>query len=106
MENPILPIALAALGAVFFISQAQAMTCPPPLIPHQRAAAHLAERYGEVPVSRGRSTRGHITEVFASPGGNWTVVLTDPRGCSIVADSGEGWEPAPAREPTDEEASL
>lgn len=56
----------------------------------------LADDHGERLRAAGLASNGELLEVFASPGGTWTLVLTDASGRSCVVASGEGWSPEPA----------
>jgi hypothetical protein len=42
-------------------------------------------------VGQGLSVRGHLVEVFVSPKGSWTIVLSEPDGQSCFADAGDAW---------------
>ena len=74
-----------AFGAV--PSQAH-MVCAP----RGNVAARLAERYSEVPGSRGVLRSGEVIEVFVSPAGSFTVIITRPDGVSCVLAAGEDWQ--------------
>ena len=58
--------------------------------------AVLKDHFGEVGVGQGLSVRGHLVEVFVSPKGSWTIVLSEPDGQSCFADAGEAWAMAPS----------
>ena len=49
----------------------------------------LKAHFGEVVVAQGLSSRGHLVEVFVSPAGSWTILLSQPDGQSCLADAGE-----------------
>ena len=44
----------------------------------------LAVDHGERPSAEGLASNGELIEVFASPDGTWTMVLTAPNGVSCV----------------------
>ncbi|MBR1158495.1 hypothetical protein [Bradyrhizobium elkanii] len=54
----------------------------------------LKDHFGEVEVDRGLSDRGHLVEVFVSPAGTWTILLSRPDGSSCLVDAGEAWTTA------------
>jgi hypothetical protein len=54
-------------------------------------ARHLERRFAEVPVAIGLQADGRLLEVFASPAGSWTIVISTARGVSCVVSSGQGW---------------
>jgi len=57
----------------------------------QTIADALAGHYGETPAAVGLTADGLLMEVFASPSGSFTIVLTRPDGLSCVLLTGEGW---------------
>lgn len=63
-----------------------------PCAPHDVIAAQLEEKYKEVSLGGGLSKSGYIVEIFASPSGSWTAVITVPNQPSCLMDAGEGWQ--------------
>lgn len=61
-----------------------------------RIVASLTMQFSEQQVSVGVATNGGIFEVFASPSGSWTIIMTTPTGQSCFVASGEGWINAPS----------
>ncbi len=59
--------------------------------------ASLEKTYSEAPVSMGLGSNGAIIEVFASPSGTFTIILTRPNGLTCVMAAGENWEDLPKR---------
>jgi len=59
---------------------------------HDELAKILTDRYSEVVVARGAAPDASgVLEVFVSPSGTWTIVVTGPGGsCAVIA--GDGWE--------------
>ncbi len=82
------------IGWGAFSSSAQAQT-----ICGERGAivASLEKTYSEAPVSMGLGSNGTIIEVFASPSGTFTIILTRPNGLTCVMAAGENWEDLPKR---------
>src|SRR5262249_17812100 len=53
--------------------------------------ALLKDHFGEVLVAEGLSSRGYLVEVFVSPAGTWTILLSRADGLSCVVDAGDPW---------------
>jgi hypothetical protein len=53
--------------------------------------ALLKDNFGEIVVAQGLSSRGHLVEVFVSPAGNWTILLSRADGLSCLVDAGDPW---------------
>lgn len=65
---------------------------------HQSIAENLKKSYAETPVSMGITSGGGIIEVFSSPKGTWTLVITQPNGVSCLIAAGQDWEDLPKPE--------
>lgn len=59
---------------------------------HQTVVDKLKKTFDEQPTSTGVSTGGSMLEVFTSPTGTWTIVVTTPDGVSCLKLTGEHWE--------------
>jgi hypothetical protein len=62
----------------------------------------LAKKFGETQQSFGLQNDTRVLEVYASPSGSWTAILTLPNGKSCVVAAGQAWTtlpPAPVGEP-------
>ncbi len=68
--------------------------------------ALLKDSFDEVDVGRGLSDRGLLVELFVSPAGSWTLVLTNSRGLSCLADAGEAWVIRPPEDRASEGSQL
>jgi hypothetical protein len=55
-----------------------------------QAATNLKKKFAEVPVSMGLSKQGALIEVFASPEGTWSIIMTFLNGMSCIMAAGEG----------------
>ncbi len=88
----ILGALLIGWGAISSSAQAQTMC-------GERSAvvATLEKTYSETPVSMGLASNGAIIEIFASPTGTFTIILTRPNGLTCVMAAGESWEDLPNR---------
>lgn len=60
--------------------------------PRDEVVAQLGAQFSEIPVSRGLTGDGMLLEVFASPQGTWTAVLSEPTGVSCLVSGGEAWQ--------------
>lgn len=52
----------------------------------------LAKAYKENPTAMGLAAGGGMLEVFSSPAGSWTILVTDVNGLSCIVSAGENWE--------------
>lgn len=62
----------------------------------------LAKKFGETQRSYGLQNDRRVLELYASPDGSWTALLTLPSGRSCVVAAGEAWTtlpPIPVGEP-------
>lgn len=62
----------------------------------------LAKKFNETQRSYGLQNDSRVLELYASPDGSWTALLTLPSGRSCVVAAGEAWTilpPAPVGEP-------
>lgn len=62
----------------------------------------LGRKFGETRQSFGLQSDRRVLELYASPTGSWTAILTLPSGKACVVASGEAWTtlpPEPAGEP-------
>ncbi|MEM8853246.1 MAG: hypothetical protein AAGD34_06045 [Pseudomonadota bacterium] len=62
----------------------------------------LSKRFNETQRSYGLQSDQRVLELYASPDGSWTALLTLPSGRSCVVAAGEAWTivpPAPVGEP-------
>lgn len=51
----------------------------------------LADLYGEAPQTRGLDSHGNMVEMWASPEGGWTAIITKPNKESCVLAYGEAF---------------
>lgn len=59
---------------------------------HAEIEAKLLSDFGERKLGHGISADGSLVELFAAPGGTFTVVKTSPSGVSCIVDFGEIWQ--------------
>lgn len=91
-----LPILAAALALAPPLAHAAEPFCGP----RSMIVGWLASEFGETLIGAGLNGSGGITEMWASPSGSWTIVVSDAEGGACIATSGQGWEnAAPAGQP-------
>ncbi len=56
---------------------------------------YVRQVLGEELVARGRTFESEVVEVFASPSGSWSAVITPLQGPSCFATYGDNWETLP-----------
>ena len=86
--------ALALLVVLLLLSwgmQVFAQQAPPLCVTRDEARAWLAEHHDELPVIRAATSRGELLEAYVSDAGTFSLLLTNPRGCSRIAVVGRGW---------------
>ncbi|TSD87274.1 hypothetical protein FFK22_018240 [Mycobacterium sp. KBS0706] len=89
---------LLAAGIALAGTTAQAGPAAPVCAPYDAFAAALRDQVKEVPVARMLSTRGHVVEILASPGGEtYTILVVTPDGLACVVDFGEAYSPVPEK---------
>ncbi len=77
------------------IPSAPAALAQPVCGTHQSISENLKKSYTEAPISIGVTVGGGIIEVFSSPEGTWTLVITQPSGMSCLIAAGHDWENLP-----------
>jgi len=89
IRNSALKAGLAACIATFIIpiSTAEAQMCTDRDVFVEQLDANYSEQSERI----GLMPNGNILEVFSSPGGSFTVIVSDPAGKSCMIASGEGW---------------
>ena len=83
LRGVLLPI---MISASIFPSPAQSQICAT----HEKIAAGLKQNFGEEVQAIGITSVGALIEIYTSPHGTWTVVLTIPNGPScLIADGAD-----------------
>lgn len=85
---------LAAFPVLFLGGAAHAQT-PNACAERNMIVERLDAGYSEKPVSMGLSVNGSVVEVFASTGGSFTIIATQPDGTSCILVTGQSWEDVP-----------
>lgn len=63
--------------------------------PHDEIIKVLSGKYQEFPRALGLISEQAMMEVFISPKGTWTMLVTDQAGISCVMAVGEAWDEMP-----------
>jgi hypothetical protein len=86
--------AVPALALAAQIAPASAETTDAPCGPRDAVVEQLGQTFNEVPAGRGVMLEGAMFELFVSPKGSWTVLITNPDKTSCLATAGEAWQGA------------
>ncbi|MGQ0681817.1 hypothetical protein [Bradyrhizobium sp.] len=84
-------IRLAAAFALIVPLAATAAGAAGPCASRSDLASLLKDNFGEILVAQGLSSKGHLLEVFVSPAGSWTILMSRADGLSCAVDVGEPW---------------
>ena len=80
---------MAIFVAPVTIASAQAqMQCTD----HKKVVTRLTEKYQETKQGWGIGANEFLYEVFSSPSGSWTFIVTSPGGPTCVIMSGQNWD--------------
>ncbi|MBK20203.1 MAG: hypothetical protein CMM52_15335 [Rhodospirillaceae bacterium] len=80
------------IGAAFFISiPTQAQHYPQCTRTLEGLTRQLTDQYDERRAGVGITNGNAMMQLFTSPKGSWTLVLTFPGGPSCIAGAGENW---------------
>jgi hypothetical protein len=63
---------------------------------HDKIVSRLSKDYGETRIGIGLIDVDKLVEVFASPVGTWTMLITLTHGQACFLASGEAWQSIPA----------
>ena len=58
---------------------------------HDTVSGVLRSKFGERVAGTGITHDGQLMEIYTSPDGVWTIVLTSPSGWSCLVSSGKFW---------------
>jgi hypothetical protein len=91
------------VGAVLMASSGAALAAGPgqpsengvpPCGPRAQIVQAMKQIFDERPQARGLISSNELFEIFVSPQGTWTMLVTNPHGISCIAAAGESWERA------------
>jgi hypothetical protein len=86
---------LAALAAAIVSSAGSASAFEIQCAKHDQIAGRLAKKYSERPVGAGTIGDERYMQLFVSPQGSWSVVVTKTDGESCIVAAGANWESMP-----------
>ncbi len=98
-----MPWFAALLGALFVLLPAHPAGAQAACGDRDKFIILLGESYAERPVAIGLTASGRVVEVFTSPSGSWTMLVTYPNGVTCVVATGNSWEALSSR--ADDEVS-
>ncbi len=82
---------LTAASLIGLSGEAAAMQCAN----HDNMAKALTGKFKEARRAMGVVNSTAVMEIFMSPQGTWTVLVTDTRGIACIAASGDEWQDVP-----------
>jgi len=88
----------AVIGAVVAssaIATAAAAVEVPPCGQRAQLIQAMKQIYDERPKATGLISSNELFELFVSPNGTWTILVTNPHGISCIAAAGDNWEQRP-----------
>jgi hypothetical protein len=87
-------ISLLAIAAPATSAFAQVPADQVPCGPRDAVVEQLGRTFDEAPAGRGVMLEGALLELFVSPKGTWTVLITNPDKTTCLATAGEAWQGA------------
>ena len=86
---------VAALAAISLVSIAGIAEAAPQCGHHDKIVDVLENKFKETRRVMGVVNSTAVMEIFMSPQGTWTMVITDTSGLSCITASGEEWQDVP-----------
>ena len=83
------------LAAVSLFSSAGVASAAVPCGSHDALAKSLNTKFKEARRAMGVVNAKAVMEIFMSPQGTWTVLVTDTSGTACVIASGQDWQEVP-----------
>ncbi len=66
----------------------------------------LGKQYSEKPVGMGLAANGSMVEIFSSPAGTFSIVVTHPGGVSCLVAAGDNWAMKAPKKPVIEDGYI
>ena len=85
----------AAFAAISFVSIVGSAEAAPQCGNHDKIVEVLGNKFKETRRVMGVVNSTAVMELFMSPQGTWTMVITDTSGLSCITASGEEWQDVP-----------
>ena len=92
-----IPAVIGAVIAASIVASAARADDVPPCGPRSQLIQAMKQIYDERPHATGLISSRELFEVFVSPSGTWTILVTNPHGISCIAAAGENWERVPGQ---------
>jgi hypothetical protein len=92
-------VAIPLLTLVTQAAAAAQMPTDAPCGPRDAVVEQLGRTFDEAPAGRGIMLEGAMLELFVSPKGSWTVLITNPDKTTCLATAGEAWQGTDEEEP-------
>ena len=86
---------VAALAAISLAGIAGIAQAAPQCSSHDKIVDALGNKFKETRRVMGVVNSRAVMEIFMSPQGTWTMVITDTSGISCITASGEEWQDVP-----------
>jgi len=86
---------VAVIAAISLASVAGKAEAAPQCGNHDKIIEVLGNKFKETRRVMGVVNAKAVMEIFMSPQGTWTVVITDTSGLSCITASGEEWQDVP-----------
>jgi hypothetical protein len=86
----IVPTAL--LAALAFLPATHALAVGIQCAKHDQLVGLLAKKYSENPIATGTVNDDRYMQLFVSPQGTWTILMTKTDGQACIVAAGENWE--------------
>ena len=86
---------VAALAAISLAGIAGIAQAAPQCSSHDKIVDALGNKFKETRRVMGVVNSRAVMEIFMSPQGTWTMVITDTSGLSCITASGEEWQDVP-----------
>lgn len=86
---------VAALAAISLAGIAGIAKAAPQCSSHDRIVDALVNKFKETRRVMGVVNSKAVMEIFMSPQGTWTMIITDTSGMSCITAAGEEWQDIP-----------
>ena len=85
----------AALAALACAPASEAFAVGVQCAKHNTLVGMLTKKYSENPVAMGTVNEDRFMQLFVSPQGSWTILVTKTNGESCIVAAGQNWEKLP-----------
>jgi hypothetical protein len=85
----------AALAALACASASNAFAVGVQCAKHNTLIGMLTKKYSENPIAMGTVNEDRFMQLFVSPQGSWTILITKTNGEACIVAAGQNWEKLP-----------